>query len=106
MLFCRCFPLKEGSRALPQPLDAQSLAARRDKLLRQLASIGNLRPGSLLKSYRKCGKAGCRCADEQHPGHGPYWVLTWTAKGRTRNRSIPASQVECAKAQIAECQRL
>lgn len=65
-----------------------------------------MRPGSLLKSYRKCGKPGCRCADELAQGHGPYWVLTWTEKGSTRNRSIPAAQVDRTKAQIAECKRL
>lgn len=82
------------------------MAARRDELRRQLAAIGDLRPGSLVQNYRKCGKPGCRCAAPQHPGHGPYWLLTWSVGGKTRSRSIPASQVEATKAQIAECRRL
>ena len=40
------------------------------------------------------------------PGHGPYWLLTWSVDGKTRSRSIPAAQVAATKAQIAECQRL
>ena len=82
------------------------MAARRDQLRQQLAAIGDLRPGSLVQNYRKCGKPGCRCAAAQHPGHGPYWLLTWSLRGKTRSRSIPASEVEATKAQIAECQRL
>ena len=88
------------------PLDPAALAARRDELRRQLAAIGDLRPGSLVKNYRRCGKPTCFCADKQKRGHGPYWLLTWSVQGRTRSRSIPASQVEATQAQIAECQRL
>ena len=88
------------------PLDPSPLAARRNDLRRKLASIGDLRPGSLVKNYRRCGKPNCFCADKQQRGHGPYWLLTWSVQGKTRSRSIPASQVEATQAQIAECQRL
>ncbi len=92
--------------ALSDPLDADDLAARRDHLRQQLAAIGDLRPGSLFENYRKCGKPTCRCAAKDHPGHGPYWLLTGTVGGKPRSRSIPAAQVEATNAQIAECQRL
>lgn len=59
-----------------------------------------------MQSYRRCGKPTCSCADKQHPGHGPYWLLTRKVAGKTRSRSIPASQVAATQAQIAECQRL
>ncbi len=36
--------------------DLQELETRRDDLRQQLASIGDLRPGSLVARYRKCGK--------------------------------------------------
>ena len=82
------------------------MAARRDQLRRQLAAIGDLRPGSLVRNYRKCGKPTCRCAAKDHPGHGPYWLLTAKVGGKTRSRSIPAKHVQAVKAWIAECQRL
>ena len=89
------------------PLPAtDSLAARRQHLLEQLAALGDLRPGSLVPSYRKCGKPNCRCADPDHPGHGPRWILTHSVHGKTRTRTIPPGQLDATRAQIAECQRL
>ena len=86
-------------------LNRSKLTQRRSPDL-DLWGKGRLRPGSLVQNYRKCGKPGCRCAAAQHPDHGPYWLITWSLRGKTRSRSIPASQVEASKAQIAECQRL
>ena len=41
---------------MPTPAPAaETLAARRQDLLQQLANLGDLRPGSLVESYRKCG---------------------------------------------------
>ena len=36
--------------------------------------------------YRRCGKAGCKCATGQP--HGPYWVATWNEGGKTRRKHI------------------
>lgn len=89
------------------PLPAtDSPAARRQQLLQQIAALGDLRPGSLVASYRKCGKPNCHCADPDDPGHGPRWILTHSVKGKTRTRSIPPDQLTATRAQIAECQRL
>ena len=91
---------------MPAPTPAQTLAARREELLQQLAAIGDLRPGSLVQSYRKCGKPNCHCAAAEHPGHGPRWILTHSVNGKTRTRTIPDSARAATRAQIAECQRL
>ena len=91
--------------ATPAPA-AEALSARRQDLLQQLASLGDLRPGSLVESYRKCGKPNCRCAAADHPGHGPRWILTHAVAGKTRTRTIPLDQLDATRAQIAECQRL
>ncbi len=88
------------------PPDIHTLATQRDQLRHQLAAIGDLRPGSLVPSYRKCGKPNCRCSAEGHPGHGPQWILTHKVKGKTRTRVIPPSEVDPTRAHIAECQRL
>ena len=92
--------------ALPAPSDTSALQKRRQELLARIAALGDLRPGSLVQNYRRCGRPNCSCADKQHPGHGPYWLLTRTVKGRTRSQSIPATQVKATQAQIAECRRL
>ena len=41
---------------MPTPLDFEAILARRDEVFRQLASLGDLRPGSLVARFRKCGK--------------------------------------------------
>ena len=91
---------------MPAPSDTSALQQRRQELLARIAALGDLRPGSLVQNYRRCGRPNCFCADKQHPGHGPYWLLTRTVKGRTRSQSIPATQVKATQAQIAECRRL
>ncbi len=91
---------------MPAPSDTSALQQRRQELLARIAALGDLRPGSLVQNYRRCGRPNCFCADKQHPGHGPYWLLTRTVQGKTRSQSIPTSQVKATQAQIAECQRL
>ena len=83
-----------------------TLTTQRDQVRRQLAEIGDLRPGSLVPNYRKCGKPNCHCASEGSRGHGPHWILTHKVQGKTRTRIIPSSEVEKTRAHVAECQRL
>lgn len=87
-------------------MDAEGLGARREAILRELASLGDLRPGSLFERYRKCGKPGCHCARDDDPGHGPNWVLTARVNGRPLTRAIPREAVAQTRAQIDEYRRL
>ena len=91
---------------MPTPLDFEAIHARRDEVFRQLASLGDLRPGSLVARFRKCGKRNCHCAAEGAPGPGPSWSLTHGVRGKTVTRVIPADAVEETRAQIEECRRL
>ena len=86
--------------------DVKSLEARRDALRREIAAIGDLRPGSLVARYRKCGKANCHCAEQGDPGHGPSWSLTHKVRGKTVTKIIPEHAVPKTQAQIAEYRRL
>jgi len=87
-------------------LDPEELERRRNEIREKLASVGDLRPGSLVGRYRKCGKPNCHCATEEGGGHGPSWSLTRQVGGKTVTRIIPASAVEQTREQIAEYQRL
>lgn len=91
---------------MPIPLSDPALEKRRQELLAQLAKLGDLRPGSLVQRYTKCGRASCACAQEGASGHGPQWVVTSKVGGKTRTRAIPPQALEQTRAQIAECQRL
>jgi len=83
----------------------EELSKRREEIRGRLASVGDLRPGSLVGRYRRCGKPGCHCAKEGDQGHGPSWSLTHAVKGKTVTRIIPAESVEQTKAQLAEFDR-
>ncbi len=38
------------------------------------------------QEYRRCGKAGCKCASGDP--HGPYWVGSWSEGGKTKRKHI------------------
>ena len=77
------------------------LEQQRAQLYAQLAATGDLRPGSINATYRKCGKPNCACARPGHPGHGPRWLWTRSAGGRTRSRQLAASEVDKVRAELA-----
>jgi len=83
----------------------EELIKRRDGVKAQLAGIGDMRPGTLVPRFRKCGKPNCHCAKEGDPGHGPSWALTWKTDGKTNARIIPTEVVESVKEQISEFRR-
>ena len=90
---------------MPSTTKPRQLQQRRDQIKVELADIGDLRPGSLVGRYRKCGKPNCHCADKDSAGHGPSWSLTRDVQGKTVTKIIPASAVVQTKEQIAECRR-
>lgn len=87
---------------LPLP----ALLLQRDQIKAQLAQIGDMRPGSLVERYRRCGKPSCHCAQKGARGHGPCYSLTHPVRGKTHTRVLPAgAAVEQTRAQIAEYHR-
>ncbi len=81
------------------------LRERREALKRELAAVGEMRPGALVGRYRKCGKPSCHCAQLESGGHGPSWSLTRVVAGKTLTKIIPAAAVDNTQAQIAEHRR-
>ena len=84
----------------------QQLETKRERLKNELAQVGDLRPGSLVGRFRKCGKVSCHCAQPASEAHDPSWSLTRAVEGKTVTKVIPpGSAVEQTKAQIAEYRR-
>jgi hypothetical protein len=78
------------------------LVAERDRLYAQLAAVGDFRRGSVSENFRKCGKPNCACAQPDHPGHGPRFLWTRTARGRgTVGRQLAAGEVEKVRREVA-----
>ena len=91
---------------MPTSLDLQALVLQRDQLLDQLAHIGEMRPGSLVARFRKCGKPSCHCAKKDDQGHGPSYSLTRPVAGKTVTRIIPAGPaVQRTRQQLQEYHR-
>lgn len=89
---------------LTQPLEL--LRLKREHLLAEFAHFADLRPGSLVERYRKCGKPSCHCAAKGARGHGPSFSLTHSVQGKTTTHIIPRGPaVEHTRAQIAEYHR-
>ena len=63
--------------------------------------VGDFRRGSVSENYRKCGKPNCACAQQGHPGHGPRFLWTRTARGRgTVGRQLAAGEVEKVRREV------
>ena len=77
------------------------LEQERAELFARLAATGDFRPGSVNATYRRCGKPNCACAQPDHPGHGPRWLWTRSAGGRTRTRQLAAAEVSKVRAELA-----
>src|SRR5580704_8690485 len=61
-----------------------ALRRRRRQLLRALPPIEQVLRGSLIETYKRCGRASCHCVDG--PGHGPKRYLSTIARTGERPR--------------------
>jgi hypothetical protein len=87
---------------MANPLDVPE---RVRDLAAQLAAPTPMRRGSLAERYVKCGKPGCRCAEDPTARHGPYYSLTRGVEGQTQSRWLTAEQADAARQQVAAGQR-
>ena len=67
-------------------------ADRYEQLKRDVADVGLIRRGSLLRRFMPCGKAGCCCQAKIPELHGPYYQ--WTRKIRGKTVTVRVSQPE------------
>jgi hypothetical protein len=86
-------------------IPTEDLEQRRSILREKLYQVGDLRLGSLIYRYRKCGKPTCACSDPEHGGHGG-WVISKKLAGRTFMSTVPnEEQLEGVKQQLEEGRR-
>ncbi|WP_155341403.1 DUF6788 family protein [Acrocarpospora corrugata] len=76
-------------------MSTAALLARRRTLAGRLGDVEQTLAGSLVEQTRRCGKAGCRCADGE--GHGPYSYFSPKVAGRGRMKYVPAVLVEVVR---------
>jgi hypothetical protein len=82
--------------------DVRTLLQERSRLLGELAGIGDFRRGSIAENYRRCGKVNCCCAQEEHGGHGPQYLLMTKVEGRSQAKNLkPGAELAKARAEVA-----
>ncbi|MBL8220376.1 MAG: hypothetical protein JNL62_14175 [Bryobacterales bacterium] len=85
------------------PNSLSELQSRRAQLLRSIAGLSDMRPGSIVGAVFRCGKPNCHCAHPNDPGHGPNFRLTYKWRGKTVTESLPTpAAVRKAEQEIAE----
>jgi uncharacterized protein DUF6788 len=91
---------------MPNTVALDTLLLQREQLRSELARVGDMRPGSLVPRFRKCGKPSCHCAKKGEKGHGPSYSLTHPVAGKTVTRVIPAgAAVDLTREQLREYHR-
>lgn len=74
--------------AVSQARRLAALERRLDRLKQELAQVGFLMPGSVVRRFMPCGKPGCRCGADPPVLHGPYWQWSTKVAGKTRTRRL------------------
>ncbi|HEY6291754.1 MAG TPA: DUF6788 family protein [Terriglobia bacterium] len=88
------------SETLPQ------LEKQRVEVVQEIASLGDLRRGSISSFVARCGKANCACHGPGHPGHGPNFRLTRKVQGKTVTETFPSpAALRKAEREVAEFHR-
>jgi len=77
----------------------------KDEIMKELASLGNLIRGSLVRTHRKCGKPNCACAQGKHLH--PVSLLSTSVKGgRNKMTYVKKEEEEAIEAGICAYNRV
>lgn len=76
------------------------------QLATELATIGLIHSGSVVRRYTHCGTPSCRCHGDPPQLHGPYWQWTAKVKGKTVTRRLSEHEAELYSEWIANDRRL
>jgi hypothetical protein len=82
----------------PRGPQAARLRQRKFQLMERFPIPRDLLPGTLTRSFTRCGNPRCHCAREK--GH-EAWTLTFMAQGKRRVERIPREWVEQVERRVA-----
>lgn len=77
-----------------------------EKIKRDLAALGDLRPGSLSTQYNVCGSPGCRCKATPPVKHGPYYQVSYTRKGKSSSKFVKKEDLPTVRKQLKNYERM
>lgn len=82
------------------------IAARRQRVIEQIAELGPVLPGSLVTRSSRCGNPNCHCHTDPSKMHGPYPTWTRSVGGRTITRALTPEQADRARVWFGNARRL
>ncbi len=85
-------------------LSVRELRQRRARLARQLPDVEATLRGALHRQRRRCGNAGCHCAEGKL--HGPYLYLSGRTGGRSRLVYVPTEVVDAVTRRVDATARI
>lgn len=77
-----------------------------EKVKRDLAALGDLRPGSLSIQYNVCGNPNCRCKATPPKKHGPYYQISFTRKGKGSSKFVRKEDLPAIRKQLKNYERM
>lgn len=77
-----------------------------EKVKRDLAALGDMRPGSLSTQYNVCGSLGCRCKATPPIKHGPYYQVSYTRKGKSGSKFVKAKDLPMVRKQLKNYEKM
>ena len=95
-----------GIRRVEQSAFLERHTQRFRELRQGLEQIEYFCKGTVLKRMMKCGKAHCACASDPTKRHGPYFELTYKAKGKTVNVKLSPEAAPLYKAAAQQYHKL
>jgi hypothetical protein len=98
--------LSVNRQETPMSSQDRSLAAKIEEVKRQLAALGEMRPGSLSTQYNVCGSPGCRCKASPPQKHGPYYQVSYTRKGKSGTRFVRKEDLSRIRQQLKNYARM
>lgn len=85
---------------------SEFLEERIQSIKREIAALGDLRPGALSLQYNICGNPSCRCKAVPPVKHGPYPQVSFTWHGKSTTQFVREDDVEEVRQQLENYHRL
>ena len=83
------------------------IQAKIERIQREVAALGPLRPGTLYQRLNVCGRPGCQCGRKNNPiKHGPYHYLSYTFQGKSHTEFVRKGHLTRARQQIRNYEKL
>jgi len=97
-----------SSAKSPRSLAAQARLSRQriEKIRAAIGQTEYLCSGTLYEHFSRCGKPGCRCAEDPAARHGPYYDWGHMQGGKLVRRRLSADQAHLMRQAIANYRKV